>query len=358
MDRAGGCTSKPERATTDVYAEPMQVLRLLIVACTTVCLANLSCASAQDAPYIVVLGVAQDAGYPQAACRRNCCDSAWNDPQRRRNVACLAIVDPDSGSRWLIDATPDIREQIHTLDQIAPPDPNDVSTPALSGILITHAHIGHYLGLAQLGREVTGARGIPVYAMPRMKAFLEDNGPWSQLVSLGNIELRELQDTRRVELSTNVHVTPILVPHRDEYSETVGFIIDGPGRSVLYIPDIDKWSKWDRLIEDEIARVDIAFLDGTFFSNDELPGRDMSEIPHPFIEETMARLVALPPEERSKVRFIHFNHTNPVIRGDAGAVGAIEAAGFGVVREGERICLDESDVQIPNRDEKISDRKD
>ncbi len=299
-------------------------------------------AFAQDAPFIVVLGVAQDAGYPQAACRRDCCKPAWNDPDKRRHVSCLAIVDPTTNQRWLIDATPDIREQIRMLDQIAPPEASDVSTPALDGILLTHAHIGHYLGLAQLGREVTGTDNVPVYAMPRMRSFLETNGPWSQLVELGNIDLHALTPDQHIELSPSVHITPILVPHRDEFSETVGYIIDGPTQSVLYIPDIDKWGQWEKWgsnIEEQLDRVDIAILDGTFFGSGELPGRDMSEIPHPFIEETMIRLATLPLLERQKVHFIHFNHTNPVVRDDQSAIGQIEHAGFRVAREGQIIPL-------------------
>lgn len=306
---------------------------------TFLCLLLPSGASAQNAPFIQVLGVAQDAGYPQAACRKSCCAPVWDDPDRRRHVACLAIVDPASGRRWLIDATHDFREQLRALDAVAPPPAGDGSSPALAGVFLTHAHIGHYLGLAQLGREVIGAEGVPVYAMPRMREFLETNGPWSQLVSLGEIEIRGLHDGERVPITPTITVTPMLVPHRDEFSETVGYVIEGPGASALYIPDIDKWSRWDRRIEDEIAKVDIAFLDGTFFAEGEIPGRDMGEIPHPFIEETMSRLAALPKEERAKVRFIHFNHTNPVVRGDAAAVGAIEDAGFGVAREGSRVFL-------------------
>jgi len=287
-------------------------------------------------PYTMVLGIAQDGGYPQAACQKSCCEPAHRDASLRRHVACLAIVDPATGQRWLIDATPDIKDQLRMLDEAAP---SSRPSPAIAGVFLTHAHIGHYVGLAQLGREVIGASGVPVYAMPRMRAFLGTNGPWGQLVELGNIRLRDLHAGAPVELTSDLQVTPLLVPHRDEYSETVGFRIEGPDRSVLYIPDIDKWSRWEQRIEDEIARVDVAYLDGTFYADGELPGRDMDEIPHPFIEETMDRLAGLPDAERAKVRFIHCNHTNPVVRGDAEAIGAIEAAGFGVAVEGELVPL-------------------
>jgi pyrroloquinoline quinone biosynthesis protein B len=168
---------------------------------------------------------------------------------------------------------------------------------------------------------------------------LKTNGPWSQLVKLENIELRALKDETETELTKTLRVTPLLVPHRDEFSETVGFIIQGPNRRVLYLPDIDKWSRWDRKIEDVLAQVDLAYLDGTFYANGEIPGRDMSEIPHPFIEESMKRLASLPDKERAKVRFIHLNHTNPALRPTSDASQAIQNRGFGVARTGDVVSL-------------------
>jgi pyrroloquinoline quinone biosynthesis protein B len=285
----------------------------------------------------VVLGVAQDGGRPQAGCRKPCCARAWREPEARRRVACLGIVDPLSGERWLVDATPDFREQLRMLDEIQPLDPG--TPPGLAGILLTHAHIGHYAGLLQLGREVLGADRVVVHAMPRLRGFLGANGPWAQLLDLGNVVLGELEDGVRVQLNPRLVVTPFLVPHRDEYSETVGFRIDGPERSVVYIPDIDKWETWTTPVEAVLAGADVAYLDGTFFAGGELPNRDLSEIPHPFIAESMLRMAALPASERAKVRFVHLNHTNPALDPGSEAARAIEAAGFRVAREGERVGI-------------------
>jgi len=289
---------------------------------------------ADSVPFTVVLGVAQDGGYPQAGCNREDCVAAWRDPSRRRHVASLAIVDPRSHERWIIDATPDFQQQLRMLDEIHPVP----SSPGLSGVLITHAHIGHYAGLMHLGREVLGAQGVPVYVMPRMKAFLENNGPWDQLVRLGNVELRSIRNAAPFRLNERIEIIPISVPHRDEYSETVGFIIKGPSRSILYLPDIDKWEKWSERIEDVLERVDVAYVDGTFHDATELPGRNLDEIPHPLMTETMERLVAIPLSGRSKVRFIHLNQSNPALRDPA--VGTrIRSKGFNLAREQERQAL-------------------
>ncbi len=166
-----------------------------------------------------------------------------------------------------------------------------------------------------------------------MKEYLRSNGPWSQLVLLNNIALRPLANDSAVNLNSSLRITPLQVPHRDEYSETVGFRIESGARGILFIPDIDKWSTWNRNLAEEIKKSDMALLDGTFFANGELPGRDMKEIPHPFVTETMELLAELPASEKNKIVFIHFNRdqsTDPAGKerdgqcksaGNAGGVG-------------------------------------
>jgi len=234
----------------------------------------------------------------------------------------------------MIDATPDFSRQLLALHRAS----RGPARPVLDGIFLTHAHAGHYPGLLLLGKEAIGARGVPTHAMPRMAEFLRANGPWSQLVALGNIELRPLAAGRPVLLADDLSVTPVLVPHRQEFSETVAFRIDGRERSVLWMPDIDSWHELDAAgtrIEDLIASVDVAYLDGTFFANGEIPGRDMSGFPHPFIEHSLSRFAALPERERAKIRFIHLNHTNPALDANGPAARRIRAAGMAVAVEGE-----------------------
>jgi pyrroloquinoline quinone biosynthesis protein B len=247
-------------------------------------------------------------------------------------VACLGLVDDASGRRYLIDATPDIVSQIESLN-----DGRAVANPRrpVDGILLTHAHVGHYTGLMYLGREALGAEGVPVHATPRMAAFLRENQPWKQLLTLGQIDVREMPPGIELALG-RFNVTPILVPHRDELSDTVGYRVRGASRSLLYIPDIDKWERWDRRIADEVAAVDVALLDGTFQDAAEVPGRSLAEIPHPLVGETMALLAA--PSLRGRVHFIHLNHTNPLLW-DAGALAALEVRGFRRARDGDSFAL-------------------
>ncbi|WP_372752402.1 MBL fold metallo-hydrolase [Mariniflexile sp.] len=277
---------------------------------------------------LVILGTIQDGGSPHIGCERDCCSSLFDKPDNNRQVVSLGLFDADTKKKYLFDASPDMPRQLKALKNYVHKSKEEIP----EGIFLTHAHIGHYAGLMYLGKEAMGAKLATVYAMPKMKTFLETNGPWSQLVSSGNINLKQIENNQSISLSNKIKVTPILVPHRDEFSETVGYLIKGPKKSALFIPDIDKWEKWDRNIIEEIKKVDYAFLDATFFSGKELNNRDMSQIPHPFIVESIKKFENLTASERQKIIFIHFNHTNPVINLESVETMEVLKKGFRIGR--------------------------
>ncbi len=280
---------------------------------------------------IVLLGNIQDGGSPHIGCKKDCCKNLFEHPDPKRKVISLGLYDSTTKKKYLFDATPDITTQMKALKNYGLQSEKELA----DGIFLTHAHIGHYTGLMYLGKEATNSKDIPVYAMPRMKDFLENNGPWSQLVTLNNIEIKLLENQTPVKLSAEIEVTPILVPHRDEYSETVGYLIKGPNKSALFIPDIDKWDKWNKNIVEEIKKADYAFLDATFYSGEEISARDISGIPHPFVIESLERFKDLSEQEKSKIIFIHFNHTNPLIDINSEEAKNVLQQGFRVGQVGD-----------------------
>lgn len=311
----------------------MKKLNLVIIFCFFAVMYGPALAADQTSPYLYVLGVGQDAGRPQAGCYQPHCMPGWHDPALRRGATSVALIDPQANKKYLFEATPNFPAQLYQLEVEAPD-----AQFSLAGIFLTHAHIGHYAGLMFLGHEAMGASNVNVYAMPRMAEYLESNGPWSQLVNYKNIVIAPLQDSVSVELG-GMAVEPFLVPHRDEFSETVGYRITGPSKSALFIPDINKWSEWDTDLAEVLATVDYALLDATFYADGELPGRDMSRVPHPFVSETMQQLQSLPTSERNKVWFIHLNHTNPLLNIDSEASQQVRANGFNIAVEGLRLDL-------------------
>ncbi|MDP2524932.1 MBL fold metallo-hydrolase [Maribacter dokdonensis] len=285
-------------------------------------------ANAIEETAIVVLGNVQDAGSPQIACKKECCADLFEHPDSQRRVVSLGLVDAEHHKSYMFEATPDIAQQMKMLTQFNAKGTNEV----VNGIFLTHAHIGHYTGLMYLGKEAMDARETPVYVMPKMEDFLLTNGPWDQLVKRKNVQLHKMVEQVAIQLSDKISVTPIVVPHRDEYSETVGYHIKGPNKSALFIPDIDKWDKWDKNIIEEIQNVDYAFIDATFYSGKEINNRDIDEIPHPFVIESLEKFKGLTDMEKSKIVFIHFNHTNPLLNPESEESKFVLEQGFKIGR--------------------------
>lgn len=280
-------------------------------------------AQAQPSFKLHVLGTVQDGGSPHVGCVKSCCTDLSLEAKELRKVSCLAVKNDNSEDFYIFDATPDFSSQIKLVNKDRMP----------KGIFLTHAHIGHYTGLMYLGREAKGAKNVPVYGMSRMLDFINNNGPWSQLMALENIVLKKLTKGKEEEIEKGFTVTPIQVPHRDEFSETVGFIISLNSKKVLFLPDIDKWEKWETKIEELIPEVDLAFIDATFYDQNEI-ARDMSEVPHPFVVESMARLRHLSKKDKLKVNFIHLNHSNPLLKKESEAYKNVIAKDFNVAKFG------------------------
>jgi len=290
-------------------------------------------------PYVRVLGTVQDGGLPHAACACARCEAARTDPSRRRRIASLALCLPASGRVYLVDATPDIREQLRDPCGTGGASAGGVDRAPLDGVFLTHAHLGHYLGLAFFGFEAVHTRDLPLFGTRRMTDFLRNNAPWDQLVRLENVRLRDLEPDSAVVLEDGVRITPFLVPHRDEYTDTVGFAIEGPRRSLLYVPDTDRWSTWKPSLPERLVGIDVAILDGTFYSPEELPGRDVTAIGHPTIETTMELLEPAVRTRALRVSFTHLNHSNPALDPASSAAARVRGNGFAVLQEGQVFAL-------------------
>ena len=303
----------------------------LMLSFMIVAVCNGQATSPKQDPFVVVLGTLQDGGSPHMGCEKDCCKTINPD----KKVVSLGLIDPMSKKKFLFEASPDFVSQTKALNSLLPS--SSEKTP--DGIFITHAHMGHYAGLMFLGREAMNSKAVPVYAMPKMKNFLENNGPWSQLVTLNNIRINPLSEGKWENIGPSLRVKPIVVPHRDEFSETVGFIIEGPHKKLLFIPDIDKWEKWKTDIVSLIKQVDHALIDGTFYSAAEVGNRNIVEIPHPLVQESMQLFDSLSAKEKEKIMFIHFNHTNPLLNEQSEEAKLVKSKGFRIAEMNLQIKL-------------------
>ncbi len=315
----------PRRAAVSMLAA------LLLAGCQT------ALEAAAPGVELFVLGVAQDGGLPHLGCEKPCCVEARR-AGRVESPACLGLVDRRGASPKLlmVEATPRVEEQAALLHQLA--GVTGRGRAPVDAVMVTHAHIGHYLGLALFGREVVGAKDLPVWCSERFADYLRGHGPWKQLVELGQIDVRAFEVGARFQPWPGVSVQALQVPHRDEFSDTMAYKISGPNRTALFVPDVDAWSKVPGLLDQLLAGVDVAYLDATFYDGSELPNRSLDEIPHPLMTRTMDRLQEQARAEPGRLRFLHLNHTNPALHDDA-LRAAIEARGFAVAVMGERVAL-------------------
>lgn len=271
---------------------------------------------------LYILGSGQDGGLPQVGSRLAADVAARLDPLAVRLGPSVCVLAED-GRCLLIDASPDIKEQESRLLRLSAYAAREGNP--FDGVLLTHAHMGHYLGLAHFGREAANTRKLPVWCSARMADFLRGNAPWDQLVALENIELREL--AAPVEPWPGLRLRAIPVPHRGEYTDTLAVSIN---ERILYVPDIDDWRAWPDARKEVIAH-EVSILDGTFFSPDELPGRDLAEIAHPFITDTLEFFADLAAKRR--LILTHFNHSNPVCDPASPQARQARAAGFELAQE-------------------------
>lgn len=255
-------------------------------------------------PTVTLLGIAQDGGRPHPGCQRPCCEGLGAEDVQ--HPVSLGIVD-EHGQGHLIEATRALGEQLRIWGH-----------PPLRSVLLTHAHFGHVDGLGLFGRETLNASGLNLYVSSSMQNLIERTPQWALMLDQGVFSLTSISSGVSHALSDEVHVEPIAVPHRAELSDMHAFVVRGPNRSVLFLPDHDRWEdtlahygastirEWLTQLE-----VDVALVDGTFWSSDELSGRSQLEVPHPPVAESLERL-GQRRDGDPDIIFIHLNHTNPL----------------------------------------------
>lgn len=334
--------------------------------------------SGRNTVTVTVLGSAQDGGLPQPGCYGSCCEWARNDPLRRRMPVALGITGKD-GSKHLVEASRCLGEQIdlwkscgtYALQSSGGAEDDTERTCPVDSVCITHAHLGHVDGLGLFGREVIGAKNLPLHCSTSFKKEGIDGNPlWSAMVEQGCIVPKVWDkeiagfvpgsgeavgggddDEDMPEAATEVGfvVHPLPVPHRAELSDTHAFLFEGvpSGRRLLFLPDQDNWDETLEAVGCSSVRewlvdkldVDIALLDGTFFNPQAELGnvRNIDEIPHPPVAETLVKLGKKQKGEDKDRRFIfcHLNHTNPLCNPNSTERKLVEESGWEVASEGD-----------------------
>lgn len=279
-----------------------------------------------SATRVIVLGIAQDGGIPHIGCTQKICLT------ERHSVSSIAMV--SGTSVFIIDATPDLRTQHRELVRRFP---ELAKKNLFDGIFLTHAHMGHYTGLMFLGKESVASHNVPLYCSEEMASYLQKNAPWNLLVKNQNVKLHPFPPEQFLSVA-DFKIRPIPVPHRKEWTDTHGFLIQGAKRSLLYIPDIDSWEPVKDRIHALLKETDYALLDGTFYSGDELPGRDIRQVPHPTIQNSITFFKSLG-VLKSQIYFIHLNHTNLLLDNTSAPAREFASTPYRIATEWQEFLL-------------------
>ena len=277
----------------------------------------------------MILGIAQDGGVPHPGCYCDTCQFYW-DNQIVLSPSSLAII--DEKQLHLFDVTRNLDRQLRK-----------VGNKNVTDIWLTHGHIGHIDGIGLFGKEVMNLKNVRLHASELMIKLIENTPKWNKLIEDKILIPIQFNSNESMQISENLKITPIRVPHRDELTDTHAFMINGPEKSLLYLPDHDTWEETlDMVQQDSVIEwfdflgIEIVLMDGTFWSKNELSRQD--DVPHPPVLESLERLGNVKGKEL-EVFFIHFNHTNPLLIPKSNEIKKLLDSGCKIPIEGQQFLL-------------------
>ena len=277
----------------------------------------------------MILGIAQDGGVPHPGCYCDTCQFYW-DNQIVLSPSSLAII--DEKQLHLFDVTRNLDRQLRK-----------VGNKNVTDIWLTHGHIGHIDGIGLFGKEVMNLKNVRLHASELMIKLIENTPKWNKLIEDKILIPIQFNSNESMQISENLKITPIRVPHRDELTDTHAFMINGPEKSLLYLPDHDTWEETlDMVQQDSVIEwfdflgIEIVLMDGTFWSKNELSRQD--DVPHPPVVESLERLGNVKGKEL-EVFFIHFNHTNPLLIPKSNEIKKLLDSGCKIPIEGQQFLL-------------------
>lgn len=266
---------------------------------------------------VEVVGNVQDGGIPHLGCDCDLCVKARNDPREAKYVESILLkeANDENTARYLVNATPDIRMQ--------------VQWKYLDGIFIPHEGLGHITGLQFFGQEGPDVSELSVFCCDDVENYMMKNDPYRFLIDRDNIQVHDFSDGEEIDIrGGSIESRQFHHPHLNH--DTTAYIIEGENKELFYLADITDFT--DEIVEC-VEEADIAIIDGTFWSEDEI-GR-FEEVPHPPIRRSLDQFS----DTDTEIYFTHLNHTNPAIKEDSQERQELEKRGFNVATQGMELNL-------------------
>ncbi|MBA3658290.1 MAG: pyrroloquinoline quinone biosynthesis protein PqqB [Gemmatimonadales bacterium] len=298
--------------------------------------------------HVILLGTAAGGGFPQWNCWCPACRLSRLDPARALpRTQSSAAVSAD-GERWfLLNASPDVRDQLGRLVRTAPEGMRHVP---VAGIVTTDAELDHTLGIVLL-RE---GRHLQLYATDAVRVILERDSRILEVTSaFAMVEVHEIVAERPRALhyldgsASGISIEAFVVPagpprfaQNDLEGHTVGLTIrdEVTGGTCAFVPGC---GELDAGILARLRSADLILFDGTFWLDDELitlgigerTARQMDHLPIAGPGGSLAVLATLGGSRRV---YTHINNTNPVLIEDSPERAEVEARGVQVGADGMR----------------------
>jgi pyrroloquinoline quinone biosynthesis protein B len=297
--------------------------------------------------HIRILGSAAGGGFPQWNCRCPTCEAGREGVRARPRTQSSLAIRGGEGPWFLVNASPDARQQ---LEAITEPHIDGVRSPPIAGVLLTDAEIDHTAGLLLLRESASPVR---VYGRTGVERALRQGYPvLSMLERYCGLEWQTLEpelalplggSSLTVESFDTGGDAPRYLDGSGVELEASGFVFrDRAGGGVVtYAPGL---ARLDDAVLARLAASDLALVDGTFWSDDELAGlgisarsaRDMGHLPLSGPGGTLETLAAL---ERPRKALVHINNTNPILLEDSPERAAVLRAGVEVAYDGLEVEL-------------------
>ncbi len=304
-----------------------------------------------------MLGAAAGGGFPQwnsnsEACRR----ARSRDSAARPSTQASIAVSADGLDWFIVNAAPDLREQINRETSLHPRD--GLRSSPIAGVVLTNGDVDAVAGLLHL-RERTP---FVIYAHPRIFSVLDENPIFrvlaADVVKRQRFHLNEpfvLRD--HAGKKSGLEVTPFAVPGKvalykedqkkgadfgTEEGDTIGLeFTDGSGSRMLYIANCAGVTD---ALKSRVDGADLLFFDGTLWRDDEMmrsgegqkTGQRMGHVSMSGETGAMASLQEI--DVRRRV-FIHINNTNPALLSDSAERRQLESAGWTVAYDGMSVEL-------------------
>ena len=298
----------------------------------------------------IVLGSAAGGAFPQWNCRCRVCELAWRGDPRVQSRTQASVAVSSGNGRWtLLNASPDLGQQIRATPQLHPQKglaKDGLRGSPIDAVVLTGGEIDQITGLLSL-RESTP---FTLYATPSSHAAVAANAMFS---AMGAMTRRAVNPGERFTLAGDIEASMFMVPGKlplylegdapeigAETAANVGIELVHEDKRLIFVPGAAAVSPSMR---ERFSKADVILFDGTLFTDDEMQrsgtgvktGRRMGHMP---IDGEGGALQALDGLNARRI-FVHINNTNPILIDGSPERAEVEAAGWHVAYDGMEIVV-------------------